>query len=278
MDPAAPRLETTGISKSYPNGGRQVDALRDVSIRVDPAEFVGVVGPSGCGKSTLFNIIAGLDQPSEGTIRIAGSLVANRLGLVAYMPQKDLLLPWRSVVDNVALGLEVRGVAPADRTRTALARLSEFGLAEFALNYPAALSGGMRQRVAFLRTLLLDRPVLLLDEPFSSLDALTRAEMQEWLLGIWEQTRPSVLLVTHDVDEALLLCDRVYVLTSRPGTIALEIDVSIPRPRHHDACVTSPAFVRLKSRLLSALRRPEGSGVDQRAGRAAPAVEEALCE
>jgi len=251
----AARLATKGLGKAYRHNGGRLDALLGLDLAVRVSEFVGLIGPSGCGKSTLLNILAGLDAPTEGEILLDGRPVDSTLGRVAYMPQKDLLLPWRTVLDNVTLGLEIAGVPSAERAAAALARLEAFGLAEFAGSYPAALSGGMRQRAAFLRTMLLDRPVLLLDEPFSSLDALTRAEMQEWLLGVWESARPSVLMVTHDVDEAILLSDRVYVLTPRPGRVALEVVVDLPRPRHYTQ-VTEPEFVRLKRQALSALIEP----------------------
>jgi ABC-type nitrate/sulfonate/bicarbonate transport system ATPase subunit len=251
-----PRLETHHLGKAYAHNGQRLDALRGLDIAVLPAEFVGLIGPSGCGKSTLMNILAGLEMPTEGTMLLDGQPTDSTLGRVAYMPQKDLLLPWRSVLDNVTLGLEVAGIQAADRSRAALSQLQAFGLADFARSYPAALSGGMRQRAAFLRTMMLERPVLLLDEPFSSLDALTRAEMQEWLLGVWEASRPSVLMVTHDVDEALLLCDRVYVMTPRPGRVALELDVGLPRPRHYDQ-ITAPEFVVLKRQALAALLDPD---------------------
>jgi ABC-type nitrate/sulfonate/bicarbonate transport system ATPase subunit len=259
----SPRLATRALGKAYRHNGGRLDALLGLDIAVGASEFVGLIGPSGCGKSTLLNILAGLDEPTEGDILLDGRPLDSTLGRVAYMPQKDLLLPWRTVLDNVTLGLEVAGVPAAVRSGAALGRLEAFGLSEFAHSFPSALSGGMRQRAAFLRTMLLDKPVLLLDEPFSSLDALTRADMQEWLLGVWESARPSVLMVTHDVDEAILLCDRVYVLTPRPGRVALEVVVDLPRPRHYSQ-ITEPEFVRLKRLALAALTQPEQAASSSR--------------
>jgi ABC-type nitrate/sulfonate/bicarbonate transport system ATPase subunit len=224
-----------------------------VSLRAERSEFVSIIGPSGCGKSTIFNVIAGLTEPTSGDVLLDGERPASRLGHSAYMPQKDLLLPWRSVLANVILGLEIQGVDRNEARARALERLPAFGLDGFADRYPAALSGGMRQRAAFLRTLLLGRDLLLLDEPFGALDALTRAEMQEWLLGIWEASRPTVLFITHDVDEALLLSDRVYVLSSRPATVRATLAVDLPRPRHLELA-TTPEFGAMKARLLSELR------------------------
>jgi ABC-type nitrate/sulfonate/bicarbonate transport system ATPase subunit len=219
-------LRVDGVSKRF--GGRYpVEALHGVSIRVAPGDFVSIVGPSGCGKSTLFNLIAGLEPPSEGIIAVAGEAAPEaRLKLCGYMFQKDLLLPWRSVLDNAALGLEVARECSRDEARRrARNLLPRFGLAGFESHHPAQLSGGMRQRVALLRTLLLARPLLLLDEPFASLDALTRRELQAWLRQTWREGSEAALLVTHDVREAVMLSDRVYVMSARPGEIVAEIRV-----------------------------------------------------
>lgn len=253
MIETTPRVELRDVVKLYGKPGRETPALAGISLRAERSEFVSLIGPSGCGKSTLFNIIAGLSEPTSGEVRFDGARPLNRLGLSAYMPQKDLLLPWRTVLDNVVLGLEIQGADRETARAQALERLPSFGLSGFADVYPSALSGGMRQRAAFLRTLLLGQDLLLLDEPFGALDALTRAEMQEWLLGIWEATRPTVLFITHDVDEALLLSDRVYVLGPRPARVRESLRVEFPRPRHLDL-VTSPEFATLKARLLALLR------------------------
>jgi ABC-type nitrate/sulfonate/bicarbonate transport system ATPase subunit len=208
-------------------GPRPVEALDDVSLRVESGDFVSIVGPSGCGKTTLFNLIAGIETPSSGTISVGGETDTDRRRLLtSYMFQKDLLFPWRNVLDNAALGLEVSGVAGRDEARRrARELLPRFGLDGFESHQPSELSGGMRQRVALLRTLLLGRPLLLLDEPFASLDALTRRELQDWLASTWRSGSEAALLVTHDVREAVYLSQRVYVMSPRPGRIVAEIEV-----------------------------------------------------
>jgi ABC-type nitrate/sulfonate/bicarbonate transport system ATPase subunit len=227
-------------------------ALSDATLELAAGEFVAVVGPSGCGKSTLFNVISGLLEPSSGRVLLDGVEVTGETGHVGYMLQKDLLVPWRTVVGNIVLGAALtRGVAPEDEAeaRTLGAR---YGLGEFLDHYPHALSGGMRQRVALMRTLAMHRDVLLLDEPFGALDSQTRLEMQRWLLEVWSELDRTVLFVTHDVDEAVFLADRVLVMTPRPGRIAAEIPVAIPRPRGLET-LTSPPFMDLKRRVLGLL-------------------------
>jgi ABC-type nitrate/sulfonate/bicarbonate transport system ATPase subunit len=240
------------ISKAFVTPDSTVQAVESISLHVAAGEFVSIVGPSGSGKSTLFNLIAGLDHPDSGQILIDGRDVTGTPGQVAYMPQRDALFPWRTVLDNAVLAAEVqRGNVVAAR-HEAQALLNDFGLDGFATAYPAQLSGGMRQRVALLRTVLWHRPIMLLDEPFGALDALTRAQLQRWLLGLWDRLDRTMLLVTHDIDEALLLSDRIYVLSPRPGRVTLELDVDLPRPRNY-ASITSAAFAQLKQRLLTAL-------------------------
>jgi len=247
-----PKLQVRGLSKAFRDNGSTLEALRDFSLQVEPGQFVTIIGPSGCGKSTLFNLIVGLDEPDAGEIWLDGSLVPRRAGLFGYMPQRDLLLPWRSVVANASLARELHGVPP-ERARAAAAELLPlFGLQEFASAYPAALSGGMRQRVALLRTILTDREALLLDEPFGALDALTRRELQDWLLRAWEQFGRTVLFITHDVSEALYLGDRVIVLSPRPGQVVSDLAVDLPRPRRQ-SMLADPRFGRQVARLLQAL-------------------------
>lgn len=250
---ASVKLEARGITQDFPVEDGWLRALEDVTVAAREGEFVSIIGPSGCGKSTLFNILAGLVMPTSGQVLVDGVEVTGRLGLVGYMPQKDLLLPWKTVLDNVALGLELRGVSKKRARSEARALFPLFGLEGFERQYPATLSGGMRQRAALLRTVLARREVLLLDEPFGALDALTRAEMQAWLLDICQTFGKTVIFITHDVDEAIYLSDRVYVMTPRPGSVAAEVEIPLARPRQHDRAVTSQAFVRLKQDLLTQL-------------------------
>jgi NitT/TauT family transport system ATP-binding protein len=231
-----------------------LEVLRGVDLEAGAGEVVGVVGPSGCGKSTLLELIAGLLDPEDGTLRVGGEqAAAERLARCVYMPQRDLLLPWLSALDNAALAPRNRG-ASRKAARAAAAPLFEhFGLAGFESSRPAELSGGMRQRVAFLRTLLADKPVLLLDEPFASLDAISRAEMQEWLAGALGAEPVTVVMVTHDVEEALYLCDRVAVLSARPARTVTTLSSPAPRATPRFEAVTSPAFTAVRERALEAL-------------------------
>ncbi len=243
------KLEVRGVSKTFYDNGRETAAVEDVSFAVAPGEFLTLIGPSGSGKSTVFNLITGLTQPDRGTILLDGMTINGRVGLVGYMPQRDLLLPWRSVLNNVILGAEIAGKPLDPARKRALELLPLFGLEGFEAAFPAALSGGMRQRAALLRTFLSERDVMLLDEPFGALDALTRRDLQNWLLTVWTQFRPTVLFVTHDVREAVLLADRVLVFTPRPGKIKQEVQVDLARPRDESA----EAFIHLESALLRAL-------------------------
>lgn len=250
----APLLDVRDVSMRFARGrGRQpVAALEGVSLRVERGELVALVGPSGSGKSTLLALIAGLETPSAGAIALHGDPNARRLGRVGYMPQRDLLLPWRTALGNAAAGLEVKGVPRREARERARALFADFGLAGFEDTYPAQLSGGMRQRVAFARSALAAGDLLLLDEPFGALDALTRAGLQRWLLDIWGRLGLTCLLVTHDVDEALLLADRVYALSPRPGRVVLEARVPLARPRV-PAMLARPEALALKAELLASL-------------------------
>lgn len=255
-----PRLQLLDIVSTYDENGRRLAALDGLHLTVAIAEFVALVGPSGSGKSTLLDIVSGLLAQDSGTVHLDGvaTTASQRLGRSAYMQQRDLLLPWRTTTGNAALALEASGLARAEAERRANAELWRFGLTGFGDVYPAQLSGGMRQRAAFLRTILPRKELVLLDEPFGALDALTRSDLQSWLAGLWEEERSSVLLVTHDVEEAVFLADRVVVLTPRPGRVALELTVSLPRPRTR-AMIASPAFIRDRAALLSALGLLNGS-------------------
>jgi ABC-type nitrate/sulfonate/bicarbonate transport system ATPase subunit len=236
----------------------ELSTIERLDLAAPAHTVLGLVGPSGCGKSTLLELIAGLREPTAGEIDVAGALDSpTRLGRCAYMPQRDLLLPWYSAIDNAALALRNRGASKADARRDAGRLFERFGLAGFEATRPDELSGGMRQRVAFLRTLLSGKPVLLLDEPFASLDAITRAEMQEWLAGALATDPRTVVLVTHDVEEALYLADRVAVLSARPARVVEQLDVPSPRAADRDHAVTEPRFVSLRERAMEALK--EGS-------------------
>ena len=252
--PAA--VEVDNVSKCYRVGRHAtVDALSGLSMNAGVGEFVVLVGPSGCGKSTLLNIIAGLDEPDEGTVMLDGDVSLERLGHSAYMHQLDLLLPWRSVLSNATLGLELSGVNKATANDRAGKLAQRFGIADFLQHHPKSLSGGMRQRVALLRAVLPERPILLLDEPFKALDAITRSELQLWLSDVLDRSNRTTVMVTHDVEEALILGDRVLVLSDRPGRVLLELEVGLDRPRPADV-VTDSKFVDMKWQVMSALRPP----------------------
>jgi ABC-type nitrate/sulfonate/bicarbonate transport system ATPase subunit len=238
----------SGVSRRFGD----VLALEALDLAIAPREVLAVVGPSGCGKSTLLELVAGLQEPDGGAVRVAGcAQAADRRAACAFMPQRDLLLPWRDALGNAALALECQGISRVQARRSAEPLFERFGLAAFERSRPARLSGGMRQRVAFLRTLLAGRPVLLLDEPFGALDALTRADLQEWLAGTLAVEPRTVLLVTHDVEEAAFLADRIVVLSPRPGRIVAEFEVDLDRPRS----LTDPALAELKAQALGAPRR-----------------------
>jgi NitT/TauT family transport system ATP-binding protein len=254
--PGAPAtgVVVSGVRQAFSSRRGEAVALEGLSFSCAPGEVLGVVGPSGCGKSTLLELVAGLQDPHDGTIEVGGCAGASeRLARCALMPQRDLLLPWRSALDNAALALELHGLSRQAARRRAAAPFERFGLAGFARARPSELSGGMRQRVAFLRTLLVGKPVLLLDEPFGSLDSITRAQMQEWLAATVEELPRTVLLVTHDVEEALFLCDRVLVLSRRPGRVIDELANPLARRRPRRETVSGGDFGALKERALEAL-------------------------
>ena len=235
-----------------------LEVIERIDIEAPAHGVLGLVGPSGCGKSTLLELIAGLQQPSAGVIEVGGAAdPAARLARCAFMPQRDMLLPWLCAVDNAALALRNRGVRRGAARAEVGSLFERFGLAGFERSRPAELSGGMRQRVAFLRTLVAGKPVLALDEPFASLDAITRAEMQGWLAQALAADPRTVVLVSHDVEEALYLSDRVAVLSARPARVVTELSAPAPRGADRDATVTDPGFVAVRERALAALH--EGS-------------------
>ncbi|HUY79829.1 MAG TPA: ABC transporter ATP-binding protein [Ktedonobacterales bacterium] len=246
-----PLLRVDGVWMRYRSQrGGWLSALDGVNLSLAEGEFVALVGPSGCGKSTLLSIIAGLEAPTGGEVVLRGEPGVQRLGRVGYMPQRDLLLPWRDALGNAIAGLEAQGTPRGEARSRARALFADFGLSGFERAYPATLSGGMRQRVAFARTALVARDLLLLDEPFGALDALTRASLQRWLGAVWARLGMTCLLVTHDVDEALLLADRIYVMTARPGHIRMERRLADALPLADDA-------LRARPRPQSFLMRPE---------------------
>jgi ABC-type nitrate/sulfonate/bicarbonate transport system ATPase subunit len=246
---SAVELRIQGLSKSFVRQGHPLSVLEGVDLDVGSGQLIALVGPSGCGKTTLLHTIAGLIRPDTGEIHLNGRSVADAQGHVAYMQQKDLLLPWRKALANTLLGPEIAGEDLGSAAQEARRLFAEFGLLGFEHVYPSQLSGGMRQRVALIRTLLCRKPLLLLDEPFGALDAFTRRQMHGWLLRAWEEFGFTALFVTHDVEEALYLSDGVYVLSARPGRVKARLPVALPQPRTS----TEPEFVRLKAQLLAQL-------------------------
>jgi len=249
-------LVLKNLSKSFAGEGKaEVEALSHIDLDVSDGEFVSVLGPSGCGKTTLLRIIAGLDHPSGGEILLDGKMIDGPCPRMAMIFQEYSLYPWRTVIDNIAFGLEMKGVEKEQRREKALEFLELVGLVDFAGNYPFELSGGMRQRVAVARALAIDPQILLMDEPFGALDAQTRNMLQRELLEIWEKTKKTVLFVTHSVDEAIYLSDRVVVLTARPGTIREMVSIDLPRPRER----TGTEFAKLRRYVLDHVEQAAAS-------------------
>ena len=246
-------VELRGVSKEFVRRDRRVLALQDIDLNIAPNEFAAILGPSGCGKSTLLNMVAGFDRPSGGQVRAGGALVEApdpRRGVVF---QEAALFPWYTVWDNVTFGPRTMGVPAAQYRHKVEAYIDQVGLRGFERHYPAELSGGMKQRVGIARVLVMEPEVLLMDEPFGSLDAQTRLLMQELLLSVWERHHQTVLFITHDIEEALLIADSVSVMTARPGRIKKRLVVNLPRPRSVDV-TTSPIFNELKREVLSLIR------------------------
>lgn len=254
-------LEVREVTKGFSDKNNNIKALQDISLQVQKGEIVSIVGPSGCGKSTLLDIISGLAQPDRGAIYLKGEEITGQKGLTGYMRQQDSLFPWRTILNNVIVPLEVQGVNKKTAREKALSLLPVFGLEKFVDSYPDMLSGGMRQRAAFLRTYLSQREIMLLDEPFGKLDAMTRSQLQSWFQEVWQSLKQTVLFVTHDVEEAIILSDRIYVLSSRPGEVLGEITVNLERPRKPKT-TTEKEFVELKRKLLNLLEKSiDGDGI-----------------
>jgi len=241
-------LQINHVSKSF----EEEQIIKDISIELKEGEIVSLLGVSGGGKTTLFNIIAGLSTPDNGNVLLEGEDITGKPGKISYMLQKDLLLPYRTILDNVALPLIVRGMKKKEAREKAAEFFEEFGLTGTEKKYPSQISGGMKQRAALLRTYLFSEKVALLDEPFSALDMLTKATVHEWYLDVMEKIKLSTLFVTHDIDEAILLSDRIYLLTGKPGTITKEIVIKESKPRKKDFNLTE-AFLNYKREIISHL-------------------------
>jgi NitT/TauT family transport system ATP-binding protein len=251
------------VAKEFVTGERRVLALQDIHLKVEEREFAAILGPSGCGKSTLLNMVAGFERPTRGSVRAAGEEVMEPSPQRAVVFQEPALFPWLTVLDNVVFGPKTQGKPPAEYRPRAQQILEQVGLVGFESHYPAELSGGMRQRVGIARVLVMQPQILLMDEPFGALDAQTRSLMQELLLQVWERHHQTVLFITHDIEEALLLADRVYVMTARPGRIKKTITVNIPRPRAMEV-TTTPEFNALRREVLALIREESQRAAVQR--------------
>lgn len=242
------KVEIRNVTKSF----GALHTLDDISLTLEENQFVTILGPSGSGKSTLFNIIAGLSKPDSGQVLIEGEPYIGKTGRVSYMHQKDLLLPWKNILENVCVPLILKGVSKKDAQKKSLEYFHLFGLDGFEKNYPNQLSGGMRQRASLLRTYLFSNDIMLLDEPFGGLDAITKRKMQQWLLEVFKNLNASIFFITHDIDEAIFLSDKVYVFSERPASIKAIFEVNIARPRGMDT-FTSKEFNEMKKEILNLL-------------------------
>lgn len=242
------KLRASGITKSFDG----VTIIEDVSVELGEKEIVCLLGVSGAGKTTLFNVLSGVLKPDAGSVTLNGREITGQAGHISYMLQKDLLLPYRTVLDNVALPLIIRGKDKKSARAEAEAHFAEFGLEGTQKKFPSQLSGGMRQRAALLRTYLFSEGVALLDEPFSALDTITKSAIHRWYLAVMEQITLSTLFITHDIDEAILLSDRIYIMAGKPGRITAELAVETPRPRGREFTL-SPDFIEYKKQILQLL-------------------------
>jgi ABC-type nitrate/sulfonate/bicarbonate transport system ATPase subunit len=245
-----PKLSVINLTKTFLKTKSNV--FNSISLHIDKGEFVSIVGPSGCGKSTLFHILAGIEEPTSGSILFNGQIQKNRKGKSGYMFQNPLLLPWRTVLENLLLGTDILHIPKKESSKYAEKLLQKFDLSEYKNEYPSILSGGMKQRIALLRTIIFHQDLLLLDEPFGALDALTRLSCQLWLLDVWQKYKSSIFFVTHDISEAILLSNRIYVFSGRPAKIIGEFKVSLPYPRKKEDLMNKKA-VTLEKKLLKLL-------------------------
>lgn len=241
------KLQIEQLSKSF----EDQSVLENVSFSIRDGEFVSLLGPSGSGKSTIFHLIGGLYTPDSGSITLNEEDITGKRGKISYIPQAPSLFPWRNVLDNVLLAQELKEKPNKEK---AMEMLKKVGLSDYITSYPRELSGGMKQRVAFVRSILSPQQAILLDEPFSALDEFTRIEMQKWLLSIWEETKPTVLFVTHDIEEAIFLSDRILILGNRPANVVKEIPIQFSRPRAEDIRL-SEEFLHIKREIYQILRR-----------------------
>ncbi|MBS4537267.1 ABC transporter ATP-binding protein [Clostridium sp. D2Q-11] len=242
------KISIEGVTKSF----EDLLIVDDVSISLKEKEFVSILGPSGSGKSTIFNIISGLMKPDTGKVYIEGKEFTGKTGRVSYMYQKDLLLPWKKIIDNVSIPLVIKGETMQDARKKVKKYFEIFGLEGFEDKYPHQLSGGMRQRASLLRTYMFSKDIILLDEPFGGLDAITKSKMQSWLLEILDKLEASIFFITHDIEEAIYLSDRIYILSDRPAVVKEEIKINLPKPRHEDI-VTTHEFNEIKKHILNLL-------------------------
>lgn len=248
MNISPTKLEAKGISKKY---GKDL-ILKDISFSVKKNEFVSIIGPSGCGKSTLFNVIAGLEFPLSGRVLLDGEDILGVTGKVGYMHQKDLLLPWRTVIQNVAMPLEIKGMEKKEAQEHVKELLAIFGLEGHENKYPAQLSGGMRQRTSLMRASMLPNDIMLLDEPFASLDAITKSKMQDYLFYVLGHMNKSILFITHDIEEAIFLSDRILIIGGNPAEIIDIEEIKLEKPRRREV-VLSPEFIQVKGKLIQLL-------------------------